>query len=240
MDWNQIESNWKELKVNIQQQWAELTGSDLDNMTGNRDELTSKIQQTYSLDRQSAEKEVDTWQSSQHDFDDDNSFDHNDLDDSSFEGNDVGGNSNTMHTNKFGYDETSSNQIQSGNDNNTMPGTNNLTANATANTSENLMAIDDSANGLVGQFSANNQPYHLDSSQFVNGNDGTSIGNNSQDGSQGPGGARGAPGANEENGIDDDIDEINHPNPNPLPNEKTPPASRDNKTDHQEKSIDQT
>ena len=209
MNWNQIESNWKELKGNIQQQWAELTNSDIDNMSGNREELTRKIQQTYSMDRQSAENEVDTWQNSQDDFGDDN-----ELNDKQLEGNDVGGNSNTMHANKFGYDETSSNQIQSGEDNNTMPGTNNLSANA--------------------------KPYNLDTTLSANGNSQPSNGHDGGDDSQGPGDAGGVPGAIDDDGINDDIDELNNPNLNPLPNEKTPPIGYGNKTDHQEKSIDQT
>ncbi len=227
MNWNQIESNWKQLKGSIQHQWAELTGSDLDNISGNREELTSKIQQSYNLDQQRAEKEVDTWQNSQHDFEDAIDLDDNDLDNKSLDNNslnnngldnngldcnDVGGNSNTTHTNKFGYDETSSNQIQSGNDNNTMPGTNNL--------------------------SAQKMPNNLDATLFV---DGQPInGNSTPDDSQGPADAGGVSGANDEDGIDDDIDGINNPTTNPLPSEKTPPVESNNKTDHQEKSIDQT
>ena len=212
MNWNQIESNWKQLKGSIQHQWAELTGSDLDNISGNREELTSKIQQTYNLDRQRAEKEVDTWQNSQHDLEDDIDLDDNGLDNNDLNGNDVGGNSNTTHTNKFGYDETSSNQIQSGDDNNTMPGTNNL--------------------------SAQKMPYNLDATLSINGQ--PINGSSSPDDSQGPGDAGGVPGANDEDGIDDDIDEINNPTTNPLLNEKTPPVKSNNKTNHQEKSLDQT
>ena len=207
MNWNQIESNWKQLKGSIQHQWAELTGNDLDNISGNSEELTSKIQQSYNLDRQRAEKEVDTWQNSQHDFEDDI-----DLDDNGLDGNDVGGNSNTTHTNKFGYDETSSNQIQSGDDNNTMPGTNNL--------------------------SAQKMPYNLDATLSVD--DQPINGNSSPDVSRGSGDAGGVAGANDEYGIDDDIDEINNPTTNPLPSDKTPPSESNNKTDHQEKSLDQT
>ena len=227
MNWNQIESNWKQLKGSIQHQWAELTGSDLDNISGNREELTSKIQQTYNLDRQRAEKEVDTWQNSQHDLADDIDLDDNDLDNNSLDsngldnngldnnglaGNDVGGNSNTTHTNKFGYDETSSNQIQSGDDNNTMPGTNNLSAQKMPNI-------------LNTSPSANDQSIKSSSSPDVG---------------QGPGNAGGVSGANDEDGIDDDIDEINNPTTNPLPSEKTPPVKSNNKSDHQEKSLDQT
>ena len=222
MNWNQIESNWKQLKGSIQHQWAELTGNDLDNISGNSEKLISKIQQSYNLDRQRAEKEVGTWQNSQHNFEDaidlddngldNNSLDNNGLDNNGLDGNDVGGNSNTTHTNKFGYDETSSNQIQSGNDNNTMPGTNNL--------------------------SAQKMPNNLDATLYV---DGQPInGNSSPDDSQGPADAGGVLGANDEDGIDDDIDEINNPTTNPLPSEKTPPVESNNKTDHQEKSLDQT
>lgn len=217
MNWNQIESNWKQLKGSIQHQWAELTGSELNNISGNREELTSKIQQTYNLDRQRAEKEVDTWQNSQHDFEenidlDDIGLDNNGLDNNGLDGNDVGGNSNTTHTNKFGYDETSSSQIQSGDDNNTMPGTNNL--------------------------SAQKMPYNLDTSLSVNGQ--PINGSSSPDDSQGLGHAGGVPSANDEDGIDDDIDAINNPTTNPLPSEKTPPVESNNKSDHQEKSLDQT
>ena len=232
MNWNQIESNWKQLKGSIQHQWAELTGNDLDNISGNSEELTSKIQQRYNLDRQRAEKEVGTWQNSQHDFEDDidlddnnldnnsldnnslnnNGLDNNGLDNNGLDGNDVGGNSNTTHTNKFGYDETSSNQIQSGNDNNTMPGTNNLSAQKMPNNLDATLSVD---------------------GQPINGNI-------SPDDSQGSADAGGVSGANDEDGIDDDIDEINNPTTNPLASEKTPPVESNNKTDHQEKSLDQT
>ena len=232
MNWNQIESNWKQLKGSIQHQWAELTGSDLDNISGNREELTTEIQQSYNLDQQRAEKEVDTWQNSQHDFEDaidlddndldnksldnnsldNNSLNNNGLDNSGLDGNDVGGNSNTTHTNKFGYDETSSNQIQSGDDNNTMPGTNNLSSQKMPNNLDATLFFDD---------------------QPINGN-------SSPDVSQGSGDAGGVSGANDEDGIGDDIDEINNPTTNPLPTEKTPPVESNNKTDHQEKSLDQT
>lgn len=212
MNWNQIESNWKQLKGSIQPQWAELTGSDLDNISGNREELTSKVQRTYNLDRQRAEKEVDTWQSSQHDLEDDIDLDDNGLDNNGLDGNDVGGNSNTTHTNKFGYDETSSNQIQSGDDNNTILGTNNL--------------------------SAHKMPNNLDATLSIYGQ--PINGSSSPDDSQGSGDAGGVPGANDEDGIDDNIDEINNPTTNPLPSEKTPPVESNNKTDHQEKSLDQT
>lgn len=222
MNWNQIESNWKQLKGSIQHQWAVLTGSDLESISGNREELTSKIQQTYNSDRQRAEKEVDTWQNSQLDLADDidldyngldnNSLDSNGLDNNGLAGNDVGGNSNTTHTNKFGYDETSSNQIQSGDDNNTMPGTNNL--------------------------SAQNMPNNIDATPSANGQ--PIKGSSSPDVGQGSGDAGGVSGANDEDRLEEDIDEINNPTTNPLPSEKTPPVKSNNKTDHQEKSLDQT
>lgn len=181
MNWNQIESNWKALKGNVKHQWAEITGSDLDSITSNREELTSKIQQTYGMDRQSAVKDVDYWHNSQTGYDEDNNLDGDVLDDNNFDDNNVGGNSNMLHTNNFGYDDTSAHQIQSSNDNNTM--------------------LDTTA---------------------------------SLDHSQGPRHAGGIFGANDEDGLNDDIDKINHPNPNPQPSKKTPLASDHFKTDYQE------
>ena len=251
MNWNQIESNWKQLKSNIQQQWAELTEDDLDNMSGNREELTNKIQQTYGMDRHNADNEVDAWQSSQLDLED---------------AEELGGNNNS-HTNKFGYDESSSSQIQSGQDNRNMPGTNNLSTDGTQTDSSNQSLT--GANTLPSDaFNANYDGSDAnDSNNGLSGIKGTITLNNSginksgtgegqkpseydpstdNDGSKGPGDAGGIPGGSNED------DGLNNPNPNSLPEDfnstnrsgnidGNPSSNRHNiETPHQEKSLDQT
>ena len=256
MNWNQIETNWKQLKSNIQQQWAELTEDDLDNMSGNREELTNKIQQTYGMDRHNAEYEVDAWQSSQQDLHDGEQLDGN----------------NNSHKNKFGYDESSSSQIQSGQDNRNMPGTNNLSTDGSQTDSSNQ--------GLTGTntlpsdaFSANYDGSDAnDSNNGLTGVKGTITLNNSginksaegdgqkpneyypstdNDGSDGPGDAGGIPGESNEDETDEN-DGFNNPTPNPMPDDFNSTnrsgnmdgnlgTNRQNiETPHQEKSLDQT
>ena len=67
MTWNNIESNWKNLKATIQQNWTQLTDEDLNKINGNRDLLISTIQEKYASNRSDAETEVENWQSSQTD-----------------------------------------------------------------------------------------------------------------------------------------------------------------------------
>lgn len=69
MTWNNIESNWKNLKATIQQNWTQLTDEDLNKINGNRDLLISTIQEKYASNRSDAETEVENWQSSQTDSD---------------------------------------------------------------------------------------------------------------------------------------------------------------------------
>ena len=238
MNWNQIENNWKELKNNIQQQWAELTEDDLNNMSGNRDELTGKIQQTYGMDRQNAEKEVDAWQTSQDDVDTENNKYNT---------------SNTMFNNKFGYDETSSNQIQSGHDNTNMRGTNSLSTDASlpmsndnlineSHSPEALSVNDDNAD-----YSKNDQ---LTLNNIITNNFGmndsatgfgqTPIENNASNNNSPDPDDVGGPGESEDDENGDDFDKFDTPIPNPMPDGLERPPQSNSETPHQKKSLDQT
>ena len=62
MDWNRIEGNWKVFKGQVQQQWGKLTNDDLDIIAGNREELIGRIQHTYGIARDEAEKQVTLWE----------------------------------------------------------------------------------------------------------------------------------------------------------------------------------
>lgn len=62
MNWDQIEGNWKIFKGQAQQQWGKLTSDDLDVIAGNREELIGRIQKTYGLAREEAEKQVVLWE----------------------------------------------------------------------------------------------------------------------------------------------------------------------------------
>lgn len=94
MNWNQIESNWKHLKGNIQYQWSKLSDDDLETINGKRDELARRIQETYGLHQDEAEKQVDDWK-------------NNDLADPSDEDLEyqMYYSANLKQTNEFDYDD---------------------------------------------------------------------------------------------------------------------------------------
>ena len=56
-----IQGNWKQLKGQVQQQWAKLTDDDLDMVEGQRQELIGRVQERYGLAREQAERDVDNF-----------------------------------------------------------------------------------------------------------------------------------------------------------------------------------
>jgi uncharacterized protein YjbJ (UPF0337 family) len=62
MNWDRIEGNWKQFKGNVKEQWGKLTDDQLDVIAGKRDHLAGRIQETYGISKDEAEKQVDAWQ----------------------------------------------------------------------------------------------------------------------------------------------------------------------------------
>jgi len=52
MNWDRIEGNWKQFKGNVIEQWDDLTA----------DQLASRIQETYGISDDEAERELTDWQ----------------------------------------------------------------------------------------------------------------------------------------------------------------------------------
>ena len=61
MDWNRIQSNWKQVTGKAKEQWGKLTDDDLTRIAGQRDQLSGKIQERYGIAREEAEKQLSTW-----------------------------------------------------------------------------------------------------------------------------------------------------------------------------------
>jgi uncharacterized protein YjbJ (UPF0337 family) len=59
MNWDQVEGNWKQVKGKVKEQWGRLTDDDLSRLSGRRDQLVGKIQESYGYERERAEREVD-------------------------------------------------------------------------------------------------------------------------------------------------------------------------------------
>jgi uncharacterized protein YjbJ (UPF0337 family) len=60
-----IKGKWKELKGSVQQRWGKLTDDDITRINGDRSILAGRIQQSYGIARDEAEKQVKEWEKQQ-------------------------------------------------------------------------------------------------------------------------------------------------------------------------------
>jgi uncharacterized protein YjbJ (UPF0337 family) len=58
MNWDIVEGNWKQFKGMVKEQWGKLNDNHLDKIAGKRDQLAGKIQETYGIDKDEAEKQI--------------------------------------------------------------------------------------------------------------------------------------------------------------------------------------
>lgn len=62
MNWDRIEGNWKQIKGKIKEQWGKLTDDNLDVIAGKRDQLVGRIQESYGIGKDEAERQVGEWE----------------------------------------------------------------------------------------------------------------------------------------------------------------------------------
>lgn len=62
MNQDVIKGKWRQLKGDVQAQWGKLTDDDMDVIDGNREKLLGRIQETYGIARDEAEKQVSKWE----------------------------------------------------------------------------------------------------------------------------------------------------------------------------------
>lgn len=65
MNWDRIKGNWKQFKGQIRQQWGRLTDDDLDVIAGQREVLSGRIQETYGISQDEAERQIRSFEASQ-------------------------------------------------------------------------------------------------------------------------------------------------------------------------------
>ncbi len=58
MNWDIVQGNWKQFKGKIKAQWGNLTDDQIDVIAGKRIELAGKIQETYGLSKDEAERQI--------------------------------------------------------------------------------------------------------------------------------------------------------------------------------------
>ncbi len=61
MNWDRIAGNWKQLKGNVMQQWGMLTDDEFDVLAGKREHMAGKIQKSYAINRNEADKQLGAW-----------------------------------------------------------------------------------------------------------------------------------------------------------------------------------
>ncbi len=60
-----LQGNWKQLKGNVKEQWGKLTDDHIDTIAGKRDQLAGKIQESYGISKEEAEKQISEWEKKQ-------------------------------------------------------------------------------------------------------------------------------------------------------------------------------
>ncbi|MDR3747082.1 MAG: CsbD family protein [Acidobacteriota bacterium] len=61
MNWEQVEDRWKQLMGSAKENWSKISDDDLQQISGKREQLVVKIQETYGTTRREAEKQVWDW-----------------------------------------------------------------------------------------------------------------------------------------------------------------------------------
>ncbi len=63
MNWDVIESNWKQFQGHVRERWGKLTDDQIDTIAGKRDRLAGRIQDAYGITKDQAELQVKAFES---------------------------------------------------------------------------------------------------------------------------------------------------------------------------------
>jgi uncharacterized protein YjbJ (UPF0337 family) len=58
VNWDLVAGNWKQFKGKVKARWGNLTDDHLDMIAGKRVELSGKIQETYGITKNEAERQI--------------------------------------------------------------------------------------------------------------------------------------------------------------------------------------
>jgi uncharacterized protein YjbJ (UPF0337 family) len=68
MNWDIVEGNWKQFQGKVKAQWGKLTDDHLDVIAGKRVELAGKLQESYGISVDEAEKQIKNFEEANKDF----------------------------------------------------------------------------------------------------------------------------------------------------------------------------
>jgi uncharacterized protein YjbJ (UPF0337 family) len=63
MNQDRLQGNWKQFKGKVREKWGRLTDDQLDVINGRREILAGKIQETYGISKEEAERQIKEWES---------------------------------------------------------------------------------------------------------------------------------------------------------------------------------
>jgi uncharacterized protein YjbJ (UPF0337 family) len=61
MNWDVVEGNWKQMKGKLKEKWGKLTDSDINTLSGKKDQFLGVLQERYGYSKDQAEREADEW-----------------------------------------------------------------------------------------------------------------------------------------------------------------------------------
>lgn len=61
MNWDIVESQWKDIKGTLREKWAKFTDDDVELIAGKKDRFVGKVQERYGYAKDRAETEVDEY-----------------------------------------------------------------------------------------------------------------------------------------------------------------------------------
>ena len=62
MHWDTTKGNWKQMRGSVKEQWGKLTDDHLDVIDGRREQLVGRIQESYGVARDEADRQVKDWE----------------------------------------------------------------------------------------------------------------------------------------------------------------------------------
>jgi uncharacterized protein YjbJ (UPF0337 family) len=76
MNWDRVQGNWKQFKGKVKEQWGRLSDDSLDVIAGKRDQLAGKLQESYGISKDEAERQILEFENRYGDYDFDSSTRH--------------------------------------------------------------------------------------------------------------------------------------------------------------------
>lgn len=64
MNWDIVEGDWKQFKGKVKARWGKITDDHLDVIAGKRIELAGKLQESYGITKEEAEKQIKSFEES--------------------------------------------------------------------------------------------------------------------------------------------------------------------------------